>query len=266
MPSGTRVIIGSPVRRGRPGLVVTRPTCDVWWAALSDIRPEHAALLDPVEQGRRRRYLRAEDRDRFTLGVAMTRLMLGPLLDLPPAQVPLTRACRDCGEPHGPPVVAGGPYLSVSHSGDRVAVAMSASGPVGVDVEDSSRRLDEAIERHVLAPAESAGAAGAGATAGASAAAGSPGPPGQSGIFAYWTRKEAIVKATGDGLRAPMTDITVSSPAEPPRLLAWSGRADLVDRITMHPLDPGPGYAACLALIDQPGAEVRERAAAQLLH
>jgi 4'-phosphopantetheinyl transferase len=228
-------------------LVGTRSTCDVWWAALSDIRPEHAALLDPVEQGRRARYLRAEDRDRFTLGVAVTRLVLGELLDIPPARVPLTRACRDCGEPHGPPVVSGGrPYLSVSHSGDWVAVALSSGGPVGVDVEDSSRQLDEAIGRHVLASAESA-------VAGA-------------GIFSYWTRKEAIVKATGEGLRAPMTEITVSPPAEPPRLLAWSGRAHFVDRITMHPLDPGPGYAACLALIDQPGADVCERAAAELLH
>jgi 4'-phosphopantetheinyl transferase len=225
-------------------LVVTRPTCDVWWATLSDVRPEHAALLNPVEHGRRERYLRTEDRDRFTLGVAMTRLALGSVLGLPAAKVPLTRACRDCGEPHGPPAIAGGPHLSVSHSGDRVAVALSAHGPVGIDVEECSRQLDSAIERHVLAPAETAGA---------------------GDIFIYWTRKEALVKATGDGLRAPMTEITVSLPDEPPRLLAWSGRAELVGRITMYSLAPGLGYAACLALIDQPAAEVREHAAAELL-
>jgi 4'-phosphopantetheinyl transferase len=231
-------------------LVGARPTCDVWWAALSDIRPEHAALLDPVERSRRERYLRAEDRDRFTLGVAVTRLVLGGQLDLPPDRVPLTRGCRDCGEPHGPPVVAGGrPCLSVSHSGEWVAVAVSSGGPVGVDVEDATRRVDEGIGRHVLAPAES-----------------SAGPLQGAAIFSYWTRKEAIIKATGDGLRAPMPEITVSPPGEPPRLLAWSGRAHLVDRITMYPLDAGPGYAACLALIDQPGAEVRERVAAELLH
>ncbi|HEU5159193.1 MAG TPA: 4'-phosphopantetheinyl transferase superfamily protein [Streptosporangiaceae bacterium] len=224
-------------------MVGTRPTCDVWWATLADVRAEHTALLDAVERGRRERYLRAEDRDRFTLGVAMTRLALAPLLGLEPERVPLNRECRDCGKPHGPPVVAGGPCLSVSHSGDRVALALSAHGQVGVDVEACSRRLEQGIERHVLAPAEADG----------------------GDIFAYWTRKEAIVKATGDGLRAPMTEITVSRPDEPPRLLAWSDRPDLVGRITMHALHPGPGYAACLALIDQPGAEVRERPAAELL-
>jgi 4'-phosphopantetheinyl transferase len=212
--------------------------CEVWWATLADVRPEYVALLDPVERGRRARYLRDEDRDRFTLGVAVTRLMLGPLLDIPPDRVPLTRACRACGEPHGPPVVAGGPHLSVSHSGDRVAVAISAGGPVGVDVEATTKRLDESIERHVLSPGESLDG---------------------GDLLSYWTRKEAIVKATGDGLRVPMTDITVSPSAASPRLLAWSGRTGLVDRVTLHPLAPGPGYAACLALIDQPGAVVRER-------
>lgn len=239
-------------------MAVERATCDVWWATSADVRPEHVTLLDPVERGRRERYLRDEDRDRFTLGVTVTRLALGRLLGVPPARVPLTRACRDCGEPHGPPVVAGGPYLSVSHSGERVAVALAASGPVGVDVEVSARPLDPGIARHVFSPAERAHYA---EPAGSS---GSAEPTGDA-LFSYWTRKEAIVKATGDGLRVSMTDITLSSPGEPPRLLAWSGRADLVDRITLYPVDPGPGYAACLALIDQPGAEVREHAAAELL-
>jgi 4'-phosphopantetheinyl transferase len=142
--------------------------------------------------------------------------------------------------------VAGGPHLSVSHSGHRVAVAVSEAGPVGVDVEAATRRLDESITGHVLSADETMTS-----------------DPGE--LLAYWTRKEAIVKATGDGLRAPMTDITVSSPAQPPRLLAWSGRSDLVGRIDLHTLDPGPGYGACLALVDQPGVSVRERPAAPLL-
>jgi 4'-phosphopantetheinyl transferase len=229
--------------------------CDVWWATLADVRPGHVALLDDVERARRERYLRTEDRDRFTLGVAVTRLVLGPLLGLPPERVPLSRDCPDCGKPHGRPVVAGGPRLSVSHSGDRVAVAFSAAGPVGVDVE-AFRPLEEGIERHVLAPAESAESA---------EASGGSGGFDAGNLLAYWTRKEAIVKATGDGLRASMRDITVSRPAEPPRLEAWPGRAELVGRISLHALNPGPGYFACLALIDQPDAAVREHPAGDLL-
>jgi 4'-phosphopantetheinyl transferase len=207
-------------------------------------------LLDEVERERRDRYLRTEDRDRFTLGVAVSRLVLGPLLGVPPDRVPLDRACPDCGKPHGRPTVAGGPQLSVSHSGDRVAVAFASAGPVGVDVE-AIRPLDAGIERHVLAPDESA--------------ASPSGAFDVDSLLSYWTRKEAIVKATGDGLRASMPNITVSAPAEPPRLVAWPNRVDLVGRITMHSLDAGPGYFACLALIDQPGAAVRERPAGDLL-
>jgi 4'-phosphopantetheinyl transferase len=45
--------------------------------------------------------------------------------------------------------------------------------------------------------------------------------------LAYWTRKEAVLKATGEGLNKPMTDFTLSSPDEPPALVSW------------HPPDPG---------------------------
>lgn len=73
------------------------------------------------------------------------------------------------------------------------------------------------------------------------------------------------MKASGDGLRVAPSVLRVSAPGEPPRLLAWNGRAELVDRISLYELAPGPGHVACLALIDQPGAAVREAPAADLL-
>jgi 4'-phosphopantetheinyl transferase len=226
----------------------------VWWAAPGDVRSRHAGLLDAVERRRRERYLRPEDRDRFTIGVALTRLVLGKALGLSPERVPLDRSCSDCGRPHGAPRLPGGtgPYVSISHSGDRIALAVSADGPLGVDVEVSAGHLDEVAGR-LLGPAEAAdlGRLEAGVR--------------QSGLVAYWTRKEAILKATGDGLRVPLTDLYVSAPGESPRLLAWRGRPELVDRFDLRTLNPGPGYAACLALIDQPYAAVHEKAATDLL-
>ncbi|MBC6460064.1 4'-phosphopantetheinyl transferase family protein [Actinomadura sp. HBU206391] len=228
-------------------------TAEVWWAALTDVRPWHAGLLDPVERGRRELYLREEDRDRFTIGVALTRLACGARLGVPPERVPLIRTCPDCGAPHGAPRVDGdGPRVSVSHSGDRVALAVTGGGPVGVDVESRAITTGD-IEEQVLGPAELADLRGL--------AEGER----QRGLLAYWTRKESIVKATGDGLRAPLTDLRVSAPGEAPRLLAWAGRPGLAARIGLHALDPGPGHVACLALIDQPHATVRELSAADLL-
>lgn len=65
----------------------------MWWARLTDVRPWHTELLNEVERGRRERYLRPDDRDRFTLGAAVTRLAAGELLGVPPERVPLDRTC-----------------------------------------------------------------------------------------------------------------------------------------------------------------------------
>ncbi|WP_018655805.1 4'-phosphopantetheinyl transferase family protein [Actinomadura flavalba] len=212
----------------------------VHWAALDTVRPHHVALLDAAERARRDRYVRPADRDRFTLGVTLTRLALARRLALPPERVPLTRACPDCDAPHGPPRIAGGPFLSVSHSGDRVAVAISGHGPVGVDVEEAAGRIGDDVAAHLLAPGESA--------------------TGEDALLAYWTRKEALLKATGEGLREPMTHLRVSAPDAPPALLDWTGRPGLAARFTLRTLDPGPGHAACLALLDHPAdVAVEER-------
>jgi 4'-phosphopantetheinyl transferase len=45
----------------------------------------------------------------------------------------------------------------------------------------------------------------------------------QPDLCAYWTRKEAVLKATGEGLRRPMTDVTVSPPSAAPELIALAG-------------------------------------------
>lgn len=275
----------------------------VWWAVPQDVRQWHLGLLDSVEWDRRDRYMRDADRDRFTLGVVMTRLAAGAVLGMPPDKVRVTRTCTDCGAPHGRPVIAGGPHVSVSHSGERIAVAISRYGPLGVDVE-ATRRLRPEIAGHLLSEAEIAAAAEVQAAAEADAdaesdakadakadpkadrkadpkadpkagvdveagveaeAATDAAGAAAAGLFAYWVRKEAILKATGDGLRFPMTGLHVSPPEEPPRLLGWAGRPDLIDRITLRTLDAGPGYAACLALLDQPAAPVREIQATELL-
>lgn len=216
----------------------------VWWAERSAVRPGLLGLLDPVERDRRGRYLREADRDRFTLGAVVSRMVAGARLGVPPERVPLSRACADCDQPHGPPAVDGGPHLSVSHSGDLVAVAVSPYGPLGVDVEEDSGRIGEDIARHLLAPGE-----------------------GPGGLLTYWTRKEALVKATRDGLRVPLADLRVTAPDEAPRLVSWEGREDLPERMAMCTLMPRTGYAACLALLDHPaGVPVECRDAAELLN
>ncbi|MGW0872699.1 4'-phosphopantetheinyl transferase superfamily protein [Streptomyces sp. NPDC002740] len=73
----------------------------VWWARLEDARSGLRALLDPVEQARYESTVDPAGRGRFLVGCALSRLVLGELLGLPPADVPLRRVCPRCGGPHG---------------------------------------------------------------------------------------------------------------------------------------------------------------------
>ncbi|GAA0941794.1 4'-phosphopantetheinyl transferase family protein [Nonomuraea longicatena] len=206
--------------------------CEVWWAELGDVRPWHEELLDAVERRRLARYRLPADRDRFLLGCATTRILLGGRLGVPASEVPLRRDCPDCARPHGRPRLSGDElHLSVSHSGRWVAVAVTGLGPVGVDVERVAVR-GAALVAAALTRAERAELERM--------------PDPVSGFVTYWTRKEAVLKATGDGLRVPMPHVRVSAPDRPARLLGFRGRPRL--RVALTDLSPREGYACALAV------------------
>lgn len=218
-------------------------TCQVWWARRTPLPARLEEILDEHERSRAAAYRREADRERFVIGCVVTRRVLGAHLGLSPAAVPLDRTCRDCGRPHGKVRLAieGEPVqLSVSHSGDLVAIAFHRSAPVGIDVERTDPSLDPAeLCANVLTSVERAALFGLE-------------PASRPGAFTrYWTRKEAVVKATGEGLRARLDDIAVSAPWEPARLLSRVGRADLVRMTRLHDLDARPGYSAALAVLGE---------------
>ena len=220
----------------------------VWWARRQDAGPRLAALLDEVERERWAAYRRDADRARFVVGCALAKTVVAAYTGQRPAQVSLDRACRQCGKPHGKPAVrGGGPELSVSHSGDLVAVAV-ATATVGVDVEQLDGRERELgggdpaeLARLVLAEEERATLAAVD-------------PEGRARAFLVaWTRKEAVTKAWGDGLRVPFGDVVVAADLAVPRVTAWPYPQD-PQRVSLLDLDPGPGYVAALAVLGRCGA------------
>ncbi|MQA26869.1 MAG: 4'-phosphopantetheinyl transferase superfamily protein [Micromonosporaceae bacterium] len=222
----------------------------VYWARLEDRHDGLLALLDAVERERHARYRRPADADRFLLGAAMVRALAGARLGCPPAAVTVDRRCDDCGKPHGKPRLPGaGLEVSVSHSGDLVGVACHPGAAVGLDVEQLDHRFDvDGLAATVLAPQEIASLA---ATAPADRLA---------GFLRYWTRKEALVKATGDGLRADLRSLVVTGPAEPPAVLA-SGHGEL----TLYDLTAAPGHLGALAMLRAAPVRVEELPATGLL-
>ena len=212
------------------GVVVPAP-CTVRWAAPVDpvAAPGLVALLDAHERARLDRFRRDADRARYLAAHALARIVLGELLDVRPAAVGIDRSCR-CGEQHGKPVVCGtvAPGFSLTHAGEVVGVAVWPDGPVGLDIERMRPMADlTAMVRHVCSPAEIVRA--------------DPVTPAR--FFATWTRKEALLKSTGDGLSAPMAAITLDGP----RVEAWSGEHAPAGPTWLRDLRPAPGYAAALA-------------------
>lgn len=203
--------------------------CGVWWATTESLRPSHALLLDHAESHRRSRFVHTADRDRFTLAAALLRLVVGSELGMRPKDLRIDRACPQCGRPHGAPkVLESNLNVSVSHSGARVVVAVSGLGKVGIDIEETTTDLDfRPLLPLVLAPEEADVRS-------------------REDFFTYWTRKESVVKSTGEGLLADMTSIVVAAPGNDPHLIRFGDR-----RITasMADLRSFPGYVGALTVL-----------------
>ncbi|MGY5035975.1 4'-phosphopantetheinyl transferase family protein [Streptomyces sp. 900116325] len=197
--------------------------CHVWLSRIPDQPALRFDLLDETEQARCSRFVNGQDLALFVTGRTLAKSAVGLLADVTPEEVILRALCPDCGGPHGKPWVEGeaaGWELSLSHSRDIVAVAVTHGHAVGVDVEYfvppalpgipvEYELVLTAGERAVVdtLPVELKAAA----------------------CLTLWTRKEAVLKATGEGLNTSMESFTVSSAFTPPELIAWHG-PDAPDR------------------------------------
>jgi len=236
--------------------VLPEGECQIWWANRLEAREWHVALLDAAERRRRDRFVHDADRDRFTLGCALLRMVLGAVLGVAPREVALDRSCPDCDLPHGRPTPrhAADVDCSVSHSGDQVVVAVTRGTRVGIDVEliEPLTALDRLVTQ-VLAVAEAASWRC------------TPDADRLRSFYTYWTRKEAVLKAAGCGLRVSPIELTVSAPGEPARLLA-AGQIPLsTERVCLYDLRAPAGYAASVATIDGSATTVVEFDAGDVL-
>lgn len=237
-------------------LVLPAGECHVWWARPTDGPADLRRLLDADERARGERLVLAADRLRFLAAHALARLVLARYLGYDAARLRFTARCTACGQPHGKPRLADPPAdleLSLSHSGERVVVAIARAVPVGVDVEQVGTEDHRELVEDVLAPGERRALRELGPTRRRSA------------FLRYWVRKEALLKATGDGLTVSPALVTVSAPDQPARLLAWEARQAAPVHAQLIDLDPGEGLVACVALLAEARHRVVEHDGAVLL-
>lgn len=218
----------------------------VVWARPLTPSPADMALLDDAETGRFHGYRREADRRRFLTGRVLAKTEIARRLNAVAAHIAFDATCPDCGKPHGKPHVRGAEHrvaLSISHSADRVVVALTDGAPVGVDVEQATRERTADLQKYALANTEQ------------QAVQRLPEDVRDAAFHTYWARKEAVAKATGRGLRLPLTSIVVSPPNEKPRLL----HSPLEDAVALSDVDPGEGYRAAVAVMTDDQLSVTER-------
>jgi 4'-phosphopantetheinyl transferase len=182
------------------------------WLCQLDPAPDGAGwlarLLSPDEHARAARFGTDALRQRWIVGRATLRFLLGQALGIDPAAVRLRRGVR------GRPELADEPRLdfNVSHTRDVALIAighaLSPASRIGVDIERTDRAVNaDGLARKFLSERERDGLAPLDANAR------------RLRFLRLWTCKEAMSKATGDALSAPFRDIEVALD-DGPRLVA----------------------------------------------
>ncbi len=170
---------------------------DVWLCQLERAADEVARLggcLAPEELARAQRFGRPALRDRYIVGRATLRALLGLHLGIDAAHVRIARGAR--GRPFMPD--AAGVDFNVSHTGGVALIGIAHGLRIGVDIELADRRVNvEGVARKFMTPREQAGLGKHEFDAR------------RQRLLRLWTCKEAMSKATGDGLIAPFRAIDI---------------------------------------------------------
>lgn len=220
----------------------------MWWSEPLAAHADHLALLEPLERGRYDSYRREPDRRRFLTGRVLAKTVAAEVLGERVERIAFDATCADCGKPHGRPTLPGSTLqLSITHSGERVGLALCDGAPVGIDVETAARDSIEDLIGYALNDTER------------TMLDGLPPAARHEAFFVCWSRKEALMKASGLGLKLPLRAMTLPPPGEHPHLVASEHPALVPAGVRLVDLEPGTGYRAALAVLTPEPIEVTER-------
>lgn len=175
-----------------PGII------DVWTWSLDRPTAEVvglASLLSPDEADRASRFVNARDANRYVVARANMRIILGGRLGTPPRE--LTFAYNDFGKPRLMAKGVAPPHFNLSHSGALAMLAISDSSPLGIDIEEM-KPVEEDVAGYFFSARERASLKRL--------------LPSEylRAFYRCWTRKEALVKARGEGLTIALDSFDVS--------------------------------------------------------
>ena len=187
-----------------------------------------AAVLSSCEQARANRFHFQDLQERFRLGRGMLRHLLADSCGVAPSKLEFDYSEK------GKPSLRGFPglHFNVSHSGDLWACATGGDSPLGIDIERAKPIPDfEAISRRFFSSSE------------CEELARFPEEERHAAFFRCWTRKEAYIKALGEGLSRGLATFSVSCSAD-----EYSPVTDSASPQQWHVRSflPADGYAGAL--------------------
>nr|WSZ99204.1 4'-phosphopantetheinyl transferase superfamily protein [Streptomyces sp. NBC_00857] len=223
------------------GRLAATGAAHIWYGRVPDeLAPDGLALLDDEElrvvRGRRPPF------DAHYAGAhsALRRLLAERYLGVPPGSIRFGRhLCPACGDrAHGRPRIiqpATGLEFGLSRSGPHWALAVTAGGDIGVDIESTRDFAPEGVSELVLSDLELT-----------RMRAMEHKDDRRDFFLRSWTRKEAVLKAVGIGIVADLRGLDVQPAEAGPVVVEHTGpgphRRWLVEEV-----DLGPGLVAALA-------------------
>ena len=213
------------------------------WCASLDVWPEISArlyaTLMPDERTRSARFRFERDQQRFIVARGVLRDLLGRYLHTEPGRIRFVY--NAFGKPGVSPEFDNRLAFNLSHSAGLALIAIARASKVGVDVEYIRERSDYAdITRHFFSAAE------------VEYLIALPSHLYAEAFFSCWTKKEAYLKARGQGLAIPLNSFSVPLPNNG-GLTAVDSYVPSKDRIpgngwSLYTLRPAPGFAGALAI------------------
>ena len=198
---------------------------------------ELAQTLSEDERLKAKRFYFQKDRKRFVLTHGILRNILGRYLKIEPKRLKFSYGR------HGKPAICGltdrhSLCFNMSHSHSLALFAFTWGRKIGVDVEYVRSMPDaEEIADRFFSPRENAVFRTV--------------PAGKKleTFFNCWTRKEAFLKAIGDGLSRSLDSFEVSLfPGEPAQLLGVEGDLQEASRWRLRALAPAHGYVGAFVV------------------
>lgn len=206
-------------------------------ASFKALMPQLEALkkhLSAEELERTAQFHFDRHRDAFALGRGFLRALLAGYVDVDPRDIAFEYAAY--GKPRLVPTQSGVRF-NVSHSDDLMVCAVARNRELGVDCEALRENIElESMARRYFSAAETESLLSL--------------PPQERvrGFFNCWTRKEAYIKAHGEGLSMPLNTFAVSlAPGQPAALLACDEPGE-AHRWELSALVVPEGYAGAVVL------------------